>query len=102
MRLIEQPEGRPACDECGQCNPSSLPGGKPAGRGGPEATHQAKTIQRRFARRGREAECTDGEPDVLRRAELVVERGGMAEEPDVTPHGGVVGGEVDPEHAGVA
>ena len=26
----------------------------------------------------------------------------MAEEPDVTPHGGVVGGEVDPEHAGVA
>ncbi len=100
--LIEQPEGGPACDQCGQRHPSSLPGGEPAGRGAAEATHQAETIERRVAGRNREAEGAHGEADVLRRAELVVEGGGMAEEADVAAHGGVVGGEIDPEDMGFA
>ena len=42
-----------------------------------------------------QAEGAHGELDVLRRAEVVVERGGMPQKPDVTAHRGVVRGQID-------
>ncbi len=67
------------------------------GRRGAQAPGQAHPLERVVGARGREAEGADGEPDVFRRAEVVVERRGMSQEADVAPHRGVVRGEVDPE-----
>ncbi len=49
----------------------------------------------------RQAEGAHGEVDVLRRRQVVVERGGMPQEADVAPDRRVVRGEIDPEDGGL-
>ncbi len=99
VRLVEQPQRGPAGQQRGQGGPAPLAGREPAGGGGAQAAGQPDPGQGGLGPFGREAEGPHGEPDVLRRGEVVVERGGMSQKTDVTPDGGVVRGEVDPEDA---
>ena len=62
-----------------------------------QAPGQSDPLERLVGARGGQPEGADGEPDVLRRAEVVVERGGMAQEADVAAHRRVVRGQIDPE-----
>ena len=95
MGLVEQPERGAAGEQGGQGDPAALAGREASGRRRAQAPGQAKPVERRVGVCGGQAEGPDGEADVLRRAELVVERGGMAQEADVAPDGGVVRGQVD-------
>ena len=90
VRLIEQPQGRAAGHQRGQGHPATLAGREPSGGRVAEAPDQAQALERLVAGGGGQAEGLHGEADVLRRGELVVERGGMAQQADVAPHGGVV------------
>ncbi len=96
-----QSAGRRATQR-GQRDAAALPGGEPAGRGGAQPSGQTEPLERPVRGRRAQAEGAHGEPDVLRRAEVVVEGGGMAEKADMATHRRVVGGEVDPEHGRLA
>jgi hypothetical protein len=98
VRLIEQPQGRPAGEQRGEGDPTSLPGRETADRGGAQTPDQSQTFQSTLAGGRREAEGPHGKPHVLRRTELVVEGGGMAQKTDVAAHGGMVRHQIDPEH----
>ena len=100
VRLVEQPERGTAGQQRGERDPATLAGRQPAGRRGAQATGQAEALERLVGALHGQAEGAYGELDVLRRAELVVERGGMPQEPDVAAHRGVIRGEVDPEDGG--
>ena len=102
MRLVEQPECGAAGQERGQGDPAALAGREPAGGGGAQAAGEADPGQGRLGPFAGQAEGAHGKADVLRRREVVVERGGMTQEADVAPDGGVVHGEIDPEDGGLA
>ncbi len=102
MWLVEQPERGTARQQRGQGDPAPLPGRQPAGRRRPQTPGQSEALERRVGALHRQAESPHGELDVFRRAELVVEGGGMPEKPHVTTHRGVIGGQVDAEDGGGA
>ena len=102
VRLVEQPESRTARQQRGEGDPAALAGRQPAGRRRAQTPGQPQPLERGVGALHRQAEGTHGELDVLRRAELVVERGGMPQKPDVAAHGGVIGGQVDAEDGGLA
>ena len=102
VRFVEEPQGRPSCNQRGQRDPATLARRQTAGGRGAQAAGQAEAGERVVGVRRGKAQRTDGEADVFRRAELVVERGGMSQKADVAPYGRVVLGEIDPKNAGRA
>ena len=102
MGLVEQPQRGAAGDERGQGGPAALSGREAAGRRRAQATGQAQALERPVGLGHGQPEGLHGKVHVLRRAELVVERGGMSQEPHVAPHRGVVRRQVDPEDRGLA
>ena len=113
-RSAREVASRPACgssssqragrraSERGEGGPATLAGREATGRRRAQAPGQAEALERLVGARDGQAEGAHGELDVLRRAELVVERGGMPQKPDVAAHRRVVRGQVDPEHGGLA
>ena len=83
----------------GERDPAALAGGQPAGRRRAQTAGQAETLERRVGIAHGQSEGAHGELDVLRRAELVVERGGMPQKPDVAAHRRVVRGQIDAQDA---
>ena len=59
-------------------------------RGAAQPADEAEPLEGRLDPVGRQAGGPDGEADVLGRGELVVEGGGVAEQPDPAPHRGAV------------
>ncbi len=102
MRLIEQPEGGAAGEQRGECGAAALTGREATGRRRAEAPGQAEALEGLLGALDGQPQGSHGELDVLRRAEVVVERGGMAQKPDVPAHRRVVRGQVDPEDGGLA
>ena len=97
VRLVEQPERGAARDQRGQRDPAALARREAAGRRRAHTPGQPEALEGLVRPRRGQAQGADGEPDVLRRAEVVVERGGMSQKTDVAAHGGVVRGQVDTE-----
>ena len=102
MGLVEQPEGGAAGQQSGQGDAAALAGREAAGRRVAQAPDQAETLERGVGLGGGQAQGLDGEVDVLRRTQFVVDRGGMPQEPDVAADGGVLGDQIDPEDGGLA
>ena len=101
MWLVEQPEGGPAGEQRGECGAAALAGREATGRGRAQPPGQAEALERVVGAGDGQAEGAYGELDVLRRAEFVVERGGMPQQADVAAHRRVVRGEVHPEDGGL-
>src|SRR5579872_2200427 len=106
VRLVEQPQAGLPAEQHGDRDPPPLAGGELGDLRGGEAAGDAEALERPAGAHSRlpsgKASRPEGEADVLRAREVVVEERGVPEQADVTAHSAAVRGEVVAEHGRLA
>ena len=100
--LVEQPELGVAGHQGGQRRPPPLAGGQGAHRRGGQPARQAQPVEGRPTAADGPARGAHREAHVLGRAQVVVEGGGMTEQPDPPADRPRVGDQIGAEDRGLA